>query len=282
MQLGIKPLPEALAIAKELDLDLVEVAPMANPPVCRIMDFGKFKFDEAQRAKESRRKTVHVGIKEMKYRPKIGPGDFDTKTRQVAKFLGEGHKVKITIMFRGREVYHPEHGKRILDRIAEQMEGIAKVEAEPKLDNRNMIMVLAPDKRARQAAQSREKASTARTSRAPVLLPRRRPTRSPPTGRARRRPLLPRGMEARRQRVRATWSAKSQHQPKRDDAMPKMKTDRGAAKRIKVTASGRLRRRKAFRAHLLEKKSSVRTRRLGREADISKADERATRRMLGI
>jgi translation initiation factor IF-3 len=155
VQLGIKPLPEALAIAKELDLDLVEVAPMANPPVCRIMDFGKFKFDEAQRAKESRRKAVHVGIKEMKYRPKIGPGDFDTKTRQVAKFLNEGHKVKITIMFRGREVYHPEHGKRILDRIAEQMEGVAKVEAEPKLDNRNMIMVLAPDKRARQAAQSR-------------------------------------------------------------------------------------------------------------------------------
>ncbi len=171
MQLGIKPLPEALAIAKELDLDLVEVAPMANPPVCRIMDFGKFKFDEAQRAKESRRKTVHVGIKEMKYRPKIGPGDFDTKTRQVAKFLGEGHKVKITIMFRGREVYHPEHGKRILDRIAEQMEGVAKVEAEPKLDNRNMIMVLAPDKRARQAAQSREKASSAPTSRAPVPHP---------------------------------------------------------------------------------------------------------------
>ncbi len=154
-QLGIKPLPEALAIAKELELDLVEVAPNANPPVCRIMDFGKFKFDEAQRAKESRRKTVHVGIKEMKYRPKIGPGDFDTKTRQVAKFLAEGHKVKITIMFRGREVYHPEHGKRILDRIAEQMEGVAKIEAEPKLDNRNMIMVLAPDKRARQAAQSR-------------------------------------------------------------------------------------------------------------------------------
>jgi translation initiation factor IF-3 len=155
VQLGIKALPEALAIAKELDLDLVEVAPMANPPVCRIMDFGKFKFDEAQRAKESRRKTVHVGIKEMKYRPKIGPGDFDTKTRQVAKFLNEGHKVKITIMFRGREVYHPEHGKRILDRIAEQMEGVAKIEAEPKLDNRNMIMVLAPDKRARQAAASR-------------------------------------------------------------------------------------------------------------------------------
>ena len=130
---------------------------MANPPVCRIMDYGKFKFDEAQRAKESRRKTVHVGIKEMKYRPKIGPGDFDTKTRQVARFLDEGHKVKITIMFRGREVFHPELGKRILDRIAEQMDGNAKVEAEPRLDGRNMVMVLAPDKRARQAAASKQR-----------------------------------------------------------------------------------------------------------------------------
>jgi len=134
---------------------------MANPPVCRIMDYGKFKFDEAQRAKESRRKAVHVGIKEMKYRPKIGPGDFDTKTRQVAKFLDEGHKVKITIMFRGREVFHPELGKRILDRIAEQTEGAAKVEAEPRLDGRNMVMVLAPDKRAKQSAASKQRSEEA-------------------------------------------------------------------------------------------------------------------------
>jgi len=148
-QLGIKPLPEALAIARDLDLDLVEVAPGANPPVCRIMDFGKHKFDEAQRAKESKRKAIHVGIKEMKYRPKIGPGDFDTKTRQVAKFLEEGHKVKITIMFRGREVFHPELGKKILDRIADQMEGLGKSESIPRLDGRNMVMVLAPEKRAK-------------------------------------------------------------------------------------------------------------------------------------
>ncbi len=154
-QLGIKLLPEALAIANELDLDLVEVAPGANPPVCRIMDYGKFKFDAAQRAKESRRKAVHVGIKEMKYRPKIGDGDFDTKTRQVAKFLEEGHKVKVTIMFRGREVFHPELGKRILDRIADQMDGIGKAESVPRLDGRNMVMVLAPDKRAKQSAASR-------------------------------------------------------------------------------------------------------------------------------
>jgi translation initiation factor IF-3 len=155
LQLGIKPLPEALALARDLDLDLVEVAPLANPPVCRIMDYGKFKFDAAQRARESRRKTSNVGIKEMKYRPKIGAGDFDTKTRRVLKFLAEGHKVKITIMFRGRELYHQELGKKILDRIVERVDGSAKVEAEARLDGRNMVMVLAPDKRARQSAAAR-------------------------------------------------------------------------------------------------------------------------------
>src|SRR5436305_2291852 len=151
-QLGIKPLPEALHIARQQDLDLVEVAPDANPPVCRIMDFGKFKFDAAQRAKESRRKTTSTSIKEMKYRPKIGTGDFDTKTRQVSKFLSEGHKVKITIMFRGRELSHQELGLRILDRVADKVNDLAKVEAAPKVDGRNMIMVLAPDRRAQQAA----------------------------------------------------------------------------------------------------------------------------------
>src|SRR5437764_5108305 len=151
-QLWIKPLPEALHIARQQDLDLVEVAPDANPPVCRIMDYGKFKFDAAQRAKESRRKTTSTSIKEMKYRPKIGTGDFDTKTRQVARFLGEGHKVKITIMFRGRELSHQELGLRILDRVAEQVAHLGKLEAAPKVDGRNMIMVLAPDQRAQQPA----------------------------------------------------------------------------------------------------------------------------------
>ena len=154
-QLGIKPLPEALQIAQRQDLDLVEVAPLASPPVCRIMDYGKFKFDEAQRAKESRRKSSNIGIKEMKYRPKIGNGDFDTKTRQVVKFLQDGHKVKITVMFRGREVFHSELGKRILDRIAEQVDGTARIESEARLDGKNMVMVLAPDKRARQADAAR-------------------------------------------------------------------------------------------------------------------------------
>jgi translation initiation factor IF-3 len=145
-------LPEALSLARELDLDLVEVAPMANPPVCKILDYGKWKYEAAQRDKESRRKAASVVIKEMKYRPKISQADFETKTRNVVKFLNEGHKVKITIMFRGREVAHPELGMRILERIQEQVGPGVKVEAAPRLDGRNMVMVLAPDKRARAAA----------------------------------------------------------------------------------------------------------------------------------
>jgi translation initiation factor IF-3 len=120
------------------------------------MDFGKFKYEEAQRAKESRRKSTNISIKEMKYRPKIGPGDFETKTRKVAEFLAEGHKVKITIMFRGREVFHPELGGKILDAIAEQVAPVGKVETHARLDGRNMTMVLAPDKRAQAAAAKRE------------------------------------------------------------------------------------------------------------------------------
>jgi translation initiation factor IF-3 len=151
-QLGIKPLDEALVIAEDLGMDLVEVAAQADPPVVRIMDYNNWKYEEAKRERESRRRASHSAIKEMKYRPKIGGGDFDTKTRKVAEFLDQGHKVKITIMFRGREVAHPELGMRILDRIAEQIGPTAKIEASPKLDGRNMTMVLAPDKRARAAA----------------------------------------------------------------------------------------------------------------------------------
>jgi translation initiation factor IF-3 len=118
------------------------------------MDYGKYKYEEAQRARESRRKSSAVAIKEMKYRPKIGIGDFDTKTRKVTEFLAEGHKVKVTIMFRGREVFHPELGKKILDQVAERVIDVGKVEASPRLDGRNMTMVLAPDKRAQQAKRS--------------------------------------------------------------------------------------------------------------------------------
>ena len=151
-QIGIKPLPEALSLARELDLDLVEVAAQANPPVCRIMDYGKYKYEAAQKAKESRRKTTNVVIKEMKYRPKIGGGDFDTKTRKVEHFLTEGHKVKVTLTFRGREVAHPELGRKILEHVEAAVKDVGRVEIFPRMDGRNMTMVLAPDKKAQAAA----------------------------------------------------------------------------------------------------------------------------------
>jgi len=154
-QVGIKPLPEALMMAREFDLDLVEVADKADPPVCKIMDYGKYKYEAAQQAKQSRRKSTNVVVKEMKYRPKIGKGDFDTKTRKVEGFLDDGHKVKITIMFRGREVQHPELGRRILDDIAEVVVHTGRVEVMPKVDGRNMTMILGPDKAA-QASHAAE------------------------------------------------------------------------------------------------------------------------------
>ena len=160
-QIGITPLPEALNMARELELDLVEVADKANPPVCRIMDYGKYKYEAAQRAKESRKKSTNIVVKEMKYRPKIGVGDFDTKTKKVEHFLAEGHKVKVTIMFRGREMQHPELGRKILDQVAAAVTEVAKVEIYPRLDGRNMTMVLGPDKKAQAAAD--KKRQTAET-----------------------------------------------------------------------------------------------------------------------
>jgi translation initiation factor IF-3 len=158
-QIGIKPLPEALAIARAADLDLVEVAAQANPPVCRIMDYGKYKYEAAQKAKESRRKASNVSIKEMKYRPKISKGDFDTKTRKVERFLQDGHKVKVTLTFRGREMHHPELGRRILDDVVSAVEHLGKVEIFPRQDGRNMTMVLGPDRKA-QAASERARRQT--------------------------------------------------------------------------------------------------------------------------
>lgn len=148
-QIGIRSLPEALNLARAAGLDLVEVADQANPPVCRIMDYGKFKYEAAQRAKESRRKASSVSVKEMKYRPKIGPGDFETKTRKVEKFLDAGNKVKVTIMFRGREMQHPELGRKILENVASTVSHVGKVEFQPRQDGRNLVMVLAPDKQAK-------------------------------------------------------------------------------------------------------------------------------------
>lgn len=143
-QLGIKTLSEAQTIADDLVLDLVEVAPQAEPPVCRIMDYGKYKYEQTQKNKRAKKHQSQVTIKEMKFRPKIEGHDFETKKKHVRRFLEAGSKVKITIMFRGRETTHAEIGRGILDRLANDCEDLATVESKPKLDGRNMIMVLGP------------------------------------------------------------------------------------------------------------------------------------------
>ncbi len=145
-QLGVKPRKEALEIARSADLDLVLVAQKADPPVCRIMDYSKYKYEIAQREKESKKKRTQVVVKEIKYRPKISQGDLETKTRKVLEFLEDGNRVKITVMFRGRELQHPEQGQRIVDFVKDETKDIALVEIEASLEGRNMTMVLIPDK----------------------------------------------------------------------------------------------------------------------------------------
>ena len=138
---------EALRQARELDLDLVEVAPQANPPVCRIMDYGKFKYERDIRQKEARKKQARVELKEIKFRPKIDRHDFATKKGHVERFLRAGSKVKVTIMFRGREMAHTDLGRKILDRLVDELGEAIIVEMMPKQEGRNMIMVIAPNKR---------------------------------------------------------------------------------------------------------------------------------------
>lgn len=147
-QLGIKPTKEALEYADSKGLDLVEVAKDADPPVCRVMDYGKWRYEQEQRAKQARKHQSTINIKEIKLRPKIGLHDYETKKGHVVRFLHQRAKVKITIMFRGRENLHPERGRILLERLAEDVKEIGQVEQQPTLDGRNMIMVLGPTKNA--------------------------------------------------------------------------------------------------------------------------------------
>jgi translation initiation factor IF-3 len=146
-QIGVVDRDDALSRARAEDLDLVEVAPQADPPVCKILDYGKFKYQESIRAKEARKKQAHQAVKEIKFRPRIGPHDYDTKKGHVERFLNEGHKVKVTVMFRAREMRHPEFGEKLLNQLAGDLDGLGTVEVASKLDGRNMTMMFAPTKK---------------------------------------------------------------------------------------------------------------------------------------
>ena len=143
-QMGIYSLEDAQQVADDEGLDLVEIAPNADPPVCRIMDYGKYKYEQAIKAKQAHKKQTRIEIKEMKFRPKIDIGDYTTKKKHVLRFLEAGNKVKITIMFRGREMAHPEQGLQILERLSEDLKDVAVIENQPKMEGRNMHMLIAP------------------------------------------------------------------------------------------------------------------------------------------
>ncbi len=146
-QLGIFATSDAQRIADDQNLDLVEVAPGSDPPVCRIMDYGKYKYEQDMKAKKARKHQTKVEIKEIKFRPKIDTHDYETKKKHVVRFLTAGAKVKVTIMFRGREMVHAERGLAILERLAGELEELAVIEAAPKLEGRNMFMLIAPVKK---------------------------------------------------------------------------------------------------------------------------------------
>ncbi len=143
---GVVSPAAAIEMAEEVGLDLVEISPGANPPVCKIMDFGRFKYEQQKKAAEAKKRQKIIEIKEVKFRPNIDTHDYDVKMRSVTKFLGEGDKVKVTLRFRGREMAHQERGRELLTKIAGDIEEIGKIEAMPKMEGRQMIMVVAPQR----------------------------------------------------------------------------------------------------------------------------------------
>ncbi|MYM19472.1 translation initiation factor IF-3 [Brevibacterium sp. 5221] len=168
-QVGIVAIRKALDLAREADLDLVEVAPQAKPPVVKLMDFGKFKYESAQKARESRRNQANMALKEIRFRLKIDEHDYETKKGHVTRFLAGGDKVKVMIMFRGREQSRPEMGMRLLNKLAEEVSDLGSVESAPRVDGRNMVMVIAPSKSKADAnAESRKASEGAKGSTAEV------------------------------------------------------------------------------------------------------------------
>jgi translation initiation factor IF-3 len=188
-QVGIVRVEDALRLAEEANLDLVEVAPMAKPPVAKLMDFGKFKYEAAMKAREARKNQVNTVIKEIKLRPKIDPHDYGTKKGHVERFLKAGDKVKVTIMFRGREQSRPELGRRLLERLAEDIVELGYVESAPKQDGRNMIMVIGPTKKKAEAkAEQRRSREQRAGSSAPAEAAPQQTDETPQAGEAQQAP----------------------------------------------------------------------------------------------
>ena len=216
-QLGIMSIRDALRAAQERELDLVEVAPNARPPVCRIMDYVKYKYEQTKRQKEARKKQKVIAIKEVRMSPKIEEHDFQVKVKNAERFLKDGNKVKVSVRFRGREVVHSDLAKEMLLQMAKDIEHIAKLDRQPAIEGRQMIMILSPNQ---------------------------------DSGKRRRYRLL------------------------------KLKTHRGAAKRLKATGSGKFKKNNAYRRHNLGKKSQKQKRQLRHAVLVSDADQKRAKRLM--
>ena len=275
-QVGVVRIEVALRLAQEADLDLVEVAPNSKPPVVKIMDYGKFKYEAAQKAKEARRNQANTVLKEVRFRLKIEAHDYTTKLKRAEGFLQSGDKVKAMILFRGREQSRPEQGVRLLRKFAEDVAEFGTVESNPTIDGRNMVMVIAPHKNKSevkteqnaQRAANKEAARSARTGSAADARrsPERRearPSRPPQTPAPRDTDSRPAGRET------------------KEVEMPKQKTHSGAKKRFKVTGSGKLMKQQANLRHNFEGKSSRRTRRLSQDQVLAPGDAKVAKKLLG-
>ena len=308
-QVGVLKTPDALVFAQERDLDLVEVAPEARPPVCRVLDYSKYKYEQAQKVKQARKHQQQITVREIKFRPKIAEHDYDTKKHHVERFLQHKDKVKVTIMFRGREVTHPERGTAILDRLAEELSELGVVEQRPMQEGRNMTMMMAPSKAVLAGSVDGEahadgEASTAATSATPaangapagVDASRTTPTRrrAPPA----RRRRCDRGRPPRRP-SRRPWTARTRRRqsrkPRPTRAPPRAapchnhrlahaqdEDPSGAKKRFKVTGTGKVRGRHPFTSHILEKKSPKKKRALGGPRSSPRTTSPRVKRMLGV
>ena len=254
-QVGVIATTVALNLAKEANLDLVEVAPNAKPPVAKLIDYGKFKYNEKIKAREARRNQSTAEIKEIRFRLKIDDHDFDVKKGHVTRFLNGGDKVKVTIMLRGREISRPIGGVELLQRLADDVEEFGTVESKPKQEGRNIIMTLAP--KARRCIPSPSSAVVAPSPAPSVRLVRRlawRPSRS--------RRLRPRPMR----RPRFLRRLPTRSKPARRAAMPKMKTNSAASKRARITGSGKVMQAGSAMRHNLEHKSARKRRALSADA----------------
>ena len=279
-QIGVMRTDEALRYAQDRDLDLVEVAAEARPPVVRVLDYSKYKYEQAQKQKQARKRQQNIVIREIKFRPKIAAHDYATKKGHVERFLRHKDKVKVTIMFRGREVTHPERGQEILDRLADELSELAVVEQRPQQDGRNMTMMLGPSKAVLAGTLGEDEEGAEGDADGEPVAEEGVSLNGDATNGTGDIESTPDTTLGHRLPTPPEWRGERVSYPD-PLVMPKMKTHSGAKKRFKVTGGGKVKARHAFTSHILEKKSPKRKRHLGRPVILADEDAKRVKKLLG-